>query len=213
VKPARPVLVTRDVKVGTVTTTYTIFRGHTDDTPISPDLDGKLVTLNLVDSLQDFQQNTISTQLWQGLRSGDAIGKILDAAGWTGGRDLDPGCSIFPWWWAEGESAMTALQDVLDSEGPPALLTIGPVGEIVFRDRSHRLTRSASTTSQRTLRGTDGAAEPVIGRGFVYSDNWQNIVNDVVVAGRRAGRDEPRRRVVHRRDHHYPGVELRSTFS
>jgi hypothetical protein len=181
VKPARPVLVTRDVKVGTVTTTYTIFRGHTDDTPISPDLDGKLITLNLVDSLQDFQQNTISTALWQGLRSGDAIGKILDAAGWTGGRDLDPGCSIFPWWWAEGESAMTALQDVLDSEGPPALLTIGPVGEIVFRDRSHRLTRSASTTSQRTLRGTEGAAEPVIGRGFVYSDNWQNIINDVVL--------------------------------
>jgi hypothetical protein len=181
VKPARPVLITRDVKVGTTTTTYTIFRGHIDDTPISPDVDGRLVTVNLVDSLQDFQQNTISTELWQGLRSGDAIGKILDAAGWTGGRDLDPGCSIFPWWWAEGSTAASALQDVLDSEGPPSLLTIGPAGEIVFRDRCHRLTRSASTTSQRTLRGTDGAPEPVIGRGFIYSDNWQNIINDVIL--------------------------------
>jgi hypothetical protein len=181
VKPARPVLITRDVKVATTTTTYTIFRGHIDDTPISPDVDGRLVTVNLVDSLQDFQQNTISTELWQGLRSGDAIGKILDAAGWTGGRDLDPGCSIFPWWWAEGSTAASALQDVLDSEGPPSLLTIGPAGEIVFRDRCHRLTRSASTTSQRTLRGTDSAPEPVIGRGFTYSDNWQNIINDVVL--------------------------------
>src|SRR4030095_14003388 len=34
VKPARPVLMTRTVGA----TTYTIFRGHTDDQPINPDV-------------------------------------------------------------------------------------------------------------------------------------------------------------------------------
>jgi hypothetical protein len=180
-KPYRPVLITRDVKVGTVTTTFTLFRGHTDDAPISPDLDSKIVTLNLVDYLGDFDRNTITTTLYQGLRSGDAIGKILDAAGWTGGRDIDPGSSVFPWWWAEGESALDAMQRVLASEGSPALLTVGSSGEIVFRDRNHRLVRSASTTVQARIQGKTVGAEPVMGRPFTYSDNWQNIVNDVLL--------------------------------
>lgn len=180
-KPYRPVLVTRDVKVGTVTTTYTLFRGHTDDGPISPDIDSKLVSFNLVDYLGDFDRNTITTTLYQGLRSGDAIGKVLDAAGWTGGRDIDSGSSIFPWWWAEGESALDALQRILASEGSPALLTVGPAGEIVFRDRNHRNVRSASLTVQARIQGRAALAEPVMGRPFVYSEDWHQVVNDILI--------------------------------
>lgn len=177
-KPARPVKITRDVTIGAVTTTYVVFIGHTDDSPISPDPNSKLAQFNLVDSLQDFQQNTISTDLWQGLRTGDAIGKILDAAGWTGTRDIDSGASILPWWWSDGESASEALQKVMQAEGYPSLLSIGTAGEVVFRDRLHRKIRTASLTSQATLTGT-GKVEPVMGRDFQYSDAWQNVVNDV----------------------------------
>lgn len=179
-KPARPVLITRDVTVAGVTTTYTIFRGHTDDSGISPDPDAKTVQIGLVDSLSDFQQNTISTALFQGLRSGDAVNKILDAAGWTGARDIDTGASVFPYWWADGESAFDALQRVLASEGSPALLTMSSTGGIVFRDRSHRLIRSASTSSQTTFYGS-GTTEPIMGRTFQYSEAWQNIVNNVLM--------------------------------
>jgi hypothetical protein len=65
-KPARPVLLQRVVSA----TTYTLFRGHTSDTPIDPDTDTKRVTLNLIDGLADFQDVTITTGVSQGIRSG-----------------------------------------------------------------------------------------------------------------------------------------------
>lgn len=175
VKPARPVKVTRVVGG----TTYTVFRGHTDDSPLDPDLDAKTVTVNLVDYLQDFQQNPISTTLFQGLRTGGAINAVLDAAGWTGGRDIDSGATIIPWWWADGKDAFTALQEIVASEGSPALLAVGVNGEIIFRDRQHRLVRSSSTTVQKVLRGTEATSEPRMLRGSSYSDGWANIVNNV----------------------------------
>jgi hypothetical protein len=176
VKPARPVVVKRTVGA----TTYTIFRAHTDDSPINPDLESKTVTLSCVDYLADFRGVTITTALYQGIRTGQAIGYILDAAGWTGGRDIDTGATVIPWWWEEGADAFDALQKVLASEGAPALLTIDTTGAVVYRDRHHRLVRSASTTSQSTWRGS--VIEPIMGTGFSYSDNWSNIVNYVSLA-------------------------------
>ncbi len=169
-KPARPVLVTRTIGA----TTYTLFRGHTDFAPINPDVEARNVTVALVDSLQDFRRKKISTGLYNGLRTGDAIGLVLDAAGWTGGRDLDPGATLIPWWWLSDTDALTALQDLVASEGPPALLTIGSSGEIVFRDRHHRILDARSLTSQSTWRGS--TVEPVM-QGYVYDDAWGNIVN------------------------------------
>jgi hypothetical protein len=176
VKPARPVQITRTVGA----TTYTLFAGHTDDSPLNPDLAAKTVSLNLVDTLADFRGVTIATELYQGIRTGAAIGLVLDAVGWTGGRDLDTGATLMPWWWEDGGDAFTALQKILASEGPPALLTVDTSGGIVFRDRLHRYVRAASTTSQSTWRG-DGQVEPVMG-GYAYNDAWSNIVNSVTVS-------------------------------
>jgi hypothetical protein len=174
-KPARPVLLQRVVSA----TTYTLFRGHTSDTPIDPDTDTKRVTLNLIDGLADFQDVTITTGVSQGIRSGTAIGLILDAAGWTGGRDIDGGASVFPLWWEDGTDAYSALQKVVASEGPPALLAMGVSGEIIFRDRHHRLTRAASTTVQASFNGgASTSTEPVM-QGMTYSGNWSSVVNNV----------------------------------
>lgn len=177
VKPARPVKITRVVGANT----YVIFYGHTDDSPINPDVESKTVGFSLVDSLADFRGQTISTPLFQGLRTGAIIDTILTAAGWTGGRDLDTGATVVPWWWADGADVLDMLTQIVVSEGPPALLTMGPAGEIVFRDRHHRLIRTASTASQSTWRGTPGT-EPVMSRGFVYDDAWRNIVNNVSIS-------------------------------
>lgn len=173
-KPGRPVLITRTV----TGTTYTILRARTDESPINPDLESKLVSFTLVDYLADLRDQKVSTPLYQGIRTGQAVGYVLDAVGWTGARDLDVGATVMPWWWEEGATAAEALQRILASEGPPALFTIdSATGGIIFRDRLHRLIRAASTTSQGTWRG-DGAVEPVMGRGFRYDDAWQNIVNN-----------------------------------
>lgn len=169
-KPARPVLVQRTIGA----TPFTLFRGHTDYTPLNPDLNARTVSVSMVDALQDFRGQVISTGLYSGLRTGDAVGLVLDAAGWTGARDLDPGATYIPWWWLSNVDALTALQDLVASEGPPGLLTVGSSGEIVFRDRHHRLLDTRSLTSQSTWRGS--GAEPVM-QSLVYDEAWTNIVN------------------------------------
>jgi len=170
-KPARPVIIRRTVSG----TTYVMLVAHTTDDPINPDTDAKTVSFSLEDSLADFKGQTVSTALYSGIRTGDAIGFVLDAVGWTGGRDLDAGVTYIPYWWEERTDAFEALSKLLASEGPPALLTVGTAGEIIFRDRHHRLTRAASLTSQATWRGS--GVEPVMGVGFTYDDAWRNIVN------------------------------------
>lgn len=170
IKPARPVLIQRTIGA----TTFTLFRGHTSSSPLNPDVDSQKVRVSLVDALADFQRQTVTCDLVNGIRTGTAIGLVLDAAGWTGGRDLDPGVTVIPWWWLNGADALGALQDLVASEGPPALLTVGSSGEIVFRDRHHRLLKARSLTSQSTWRGS--GAEPVM-NAFTYDDAWGNVVN------------------------------------
>jgi hypothetical protein len=207
VKPSRPVRITRTTPTpgtpesfgdvygdtyfdtyggttGTVTssaTTFTLFTGYTDDSPINPDIDSRTVTLSLVDALARFRGQTITTPLYMGVRSGQAINYILDAAGWPANlRDIDPGGSIFPWWWEDNTDALTAMDKVLRSEGPPSLLTMGPLGEVIYRDRHHRLIRPNSITSQSTWRGS-GPLEPVMARPFIYDEAWRNIINTATV--------------------------------
>lgn len=89
----------------------------------------------------------LSTPLYRGLRTGDAIGLVLDAIGWTGSREIDAGATVMPWWWAEGDDAATAITKIVHSEGAPAIAYVRG-GTFVFKDRHHRLTSSRSTTSQ-----------------------------------------------------------------
>jgi hypothetical protein len=119
----------------------------------------------------------ISTPLYQGITTGQAIGYILDACGWSAPlRDLDNGATVIPFWWEDNTDALTALDKVLRSEGPPAMLTVDSTGAIVFKDRHHRLVDTASLTSQATWRG-DGLIEPVMNVPFDYDEAWRNIVN------------------------------------
>jgi hypothetical protein len=163
-KPARPVRIRREVAGAP----YTLFVGHTDDTPINPDTNAHTVSVSCVDDLADMRGQNLSTQLYRGVRTGEAIGLILDACGWTGARYLDPGATVIPWWWEDGTDALTALDKVVRSEGPPALLTKAADGGIIFLDRHHRLLRPASLTPQAIWRRFDG---------FSYDDAWRNVIN------------------------------------
>lgn len=188
-KPARPVEITREIGGFTIPFTigagavvlatdfYSIFTGHTDDTPINPDPKSKDVTISMVDNLADFRGVNISTAVYSGVRTGEAIDLILDAYGWTGGRDLDAGATVMPWWWEDGTDALDALEKLVRCEGPPAMLTIGVDGAVVFRDRHHRLTSTPSITSQGTWRHVRNGVDPVMSEPFVYDDAWRNIIN------------------------------------
>lgn len=197
IKPARPVKIIRtltdtqdvysdeysDFFGGAGGTTETVlFIGHTDDSPINPDVDSKTVTLSLVDSLADFRGQTISTALYAGKRTGEAIDIILDQCGWTGGRDLDDGATVMPWWWEDNTDALDALEKLVRCEGPPALLTIGVDGGIIFKDRHHRLVDAPSITSQDTWYNVTGFGEPVMSAPFIYDEAWRNIINTGLIS-------------------------------
>ena len=177
IKPARPVRIQRTVGANT----YTLFAGHTDDTTLSPDFSNRSVSVSLVDFLADFRNLTISTALYAGKFTGEIIDIILDEAGWEGGRTLDQGGTVVSYWWEDGTDALEALEKVIRSEGPPAYLTVGADGSIIFKDRHHRLIDSGSITSQDTWFGA--TTEPVISAPMVYDDGWRNIVNHGLVEG------------------------------
>jgi hypothetical protein len=157
--------------------TYSVFRGTTDQFDLSPQ--DRSVDCTGVDGLASLKGVTIDTELYHAVTTGEAIGLVLDAAGWpVADRDLDRGATTIRWWWESNVDAFQALERILNSEGPPAMLTVGADGKIVFRDRHHRLTRAASLTSQATFR--DGGADPVFS-GFTYDHGWRDIVNAVTI--------------------------------
>lgn len=151
--------------------------GRTARYDVQPAIGHRSVTIGAVDALAGLRGQTVSTDLYTGIRTGDAIGVLLDAVDWpTDARDLDSGASLLPWWWLSATDAWTALTDLLHSEGPPAIVYVDPDGKIVFRDRHHRITRSASGTSQATFR-PDGD-EPVYSE-VIYDHGWDTIANAI----------------------------------
>lgn len=161
-------------------TTTTLYDGYTDTVDIKPGISDRSMQIGCVDALGRLKGVTITTSLYQGLRTGTAIGYILDAVGWpTAARDLDSGGTYMPFWWLDNADAYQALMDLIWSEGAPALVTVDGQGRIVFRDRHHRLTRSASLTAQATWRSS--ATEPVLSDPITYNHGWAEIVNSVSV--------------------------------
>lgn len=131
-------------------TTYSLFNGRLDDFEVHADRSDRSVTFSALDGLSLLQSVSLSTALYQGLRTGDVVGLILDEIGWTAARDLDPGATIVPFWWSES-NAFEALQEIVLSEGPPAIAYVDPAGTFVFKDRHHRILDTVSLVSQATF--------------------------------------------------------------
>lgn len=125
----------------------------------------------------------LSTPLYTGIRTGDAITVILDAIGWTGGRSIDPGATCMPFWWAEGIDAATAVNQMVDAEGLPSIAYVQG-STFYFRDRHHRILNARSVTSQATVSqnypaASFGADLKIKRDSFSYDDGQKFIVNDV----------------------------------
>jgi hypothetical protein len=166
-------------------TTY-LFTGRIDDFDVQVSRTNRTVSFSFLDGLALLNGIKLSTPLYQAVRTGQVINTILDAAGWTGPRDIDNGATVMPFWWVEGTDALSAIQDVVKSEGPPSIAYQAPDGTFVFRDRHHRLLDSSSVTSQARFAAPllmNCAAPAVTGlhftEPFTYSNGWRDIVNAV----------------------------------
>ena len=181
--PGRPVKITATQDAATTT----IYRGFLDDYTLSPNRGDRAVTMSCLDLMARFQQaNPLSTPLYASIRTGDAIGYILDALGWpSGDRDLDPGASTIRWWWEEGADGLTALARMLAAEGPPAICYVDTSANFVYRDRHHRYLRSASTASQATFTSGSSAETSTTvtySQPMTYDTGWRDICNTIIAA-------------------------------
>lgn len=160
-------------------TTYSLFRGYLDDYELEPR--SQSVHFTALDLLHKLKQAEVSTELYQSIQSGEAVNKLLDAIGWpTADRDIDQGASVLRWWWEDGTDGFEALRRIVDSEGPPAFAFVAPDGKFVFRDRHHRIKRTASTTVQATF--TAAGSEPRFSsQGFKYNIGWRDLINQVII--------------------------------
>lgn len=159
---------------------YPLYAGVLDDFDYNPD------DLELTGTVSDAwgkpSAEVLSTPLYQGMRTGDLVGVVLDACGWVGPRDIDPGATLVPFWWAEGKDAATAVQELVDSEGPPAIAYVDS-GTFVFRDRHHRILDANSVTSQATFShiypptNMLGADFKILRGSSNYNHGRKNIVN------------------------------------
>jgi hypothetical protein len=179
--PGRPVKITATQDAATTT----IYRGFLDDFTVSPNRGGRTVTMSCLDAVARFAQaNPISTPLYASVRTGTAIGLILDALGWPGGaRDLDPGASTIRWWWEEGTDGLTALNRMLAAEGPPAICFVDTNANFVFRDRHHRLLDAPSTAVQATFTNgtsTETATTVTYSQPMTYDTGWRDICNTII---------------------------------
>lgn len=160
--------------------TYELHEGFLDDFTIDPNPGSRRAAFGSLDGLGAAINRPISTVLHEGVTTGEAIGLVLDELGWpTDKRDLDAGSTTIQFWWEEGTGAWEALQKLLASEGPPAILYVDGTGTVIFRDRHHRLVRSESTASQATF--SDSGTEPNFSVGFAYDYGWRDIVNTVSI--------------------------------
>lgn len=159
-------------------TTYVLYNGFLDNFSIKPEYGQRSADVTCLDALGQLNGVKVSTSMYTGIRTGTAVGYVLDAAGWPAAlRDLDPGATIMPWWWLDEADAWQALQELADSEGPASLLSVDGDGKIVFRDRHHRLLTAASQTVQATWRSS--GTEPTVSAPATYNHGWKEIVNDI----------------------------------
>ena len=116
-------------------------------------------------------------------RTDQAVGDILDDVGWTsaGDRDLDTGKTTISRFWMSGKKTIDALRLVEEAEA--GFIKESKSGQVAFENRFHRLTQTASTTSQATFSDADGAAHTF--KAIAQADPLATIVNHVEATARK----------------------------
>jgi hypothetical protein len=167
--------------------THALFSGRIDDYDVHADYGDRTAEFTFLDALNDLSGIKLSTGVYGSMRTGELVNTILDLVGWTAGRDIDEGATVVRYWWAEGADALGAINDLVKSEGPPALAYVDPSGTFVFRDRHHRLLRTQSREVRAYFSGGrlgDCEADPPatgydFTKPFTYSHGWRDVVNSV----------------------------------
>jgi hypothetical protein len=161
--------------------TYMLHAGILDDFGVDATAVARTFSGTSLDAWGRPNGTSLSTAVYTGVRTGDAIGVVLDAMGWTGPRAVDPGATVIPYWWEQDSSPSDAIKKLVCSEGPPAIAYV-EAGTFVFRDRHHRIRTSATsvaTFSHIVPAGPAGTDYKIEKDTFQYDHGLKSIVNSV----------------------------------
>lgn len=163
--------------------TYRLFDGPLDDHSVDSLAVARTFSGTALDGWGAEDTTPLSTIVYTGIRTGEAINVVLDEAGWTGGRNIDAGATVIGWWCEEGTSPGEAVDRLVAAEGTPAIAYVAG-GVFHFHDRHHRAFDDRSLTSQGTfthlLPGSVNATgvDFKIEKGtFGYDHGLKSIVN------------------------------------
>ena len=159
------------------------WQGKLDRILPAPAAEGvKTATLTAVGTLGYLNQFETQLASQTNRRTDQAIGAILDDVGWTESddRDLETGKTTISRFWISGKKAIDALRLVEEAEA--GFLLESKSGQIAFQNRHHRITQTASTTSQATFSDADGAAHTCV--EVDQDDPLGTIVNHVEATAR-----------------------------
>lgn len=149
-------------------TTYTVFTGVIQE--INPVGYNQTVEIVIEDGLRWLADQNVETTIYQQTDAKTAIGAILDAAYWPTlwGRDLGSGADLYDYWWARGDSALSEIRTLTDSE--IGRFHVAADGEFMFRSRQTSETSALSVTQSELL------ANPIIPQPWSFRRNTVKVL-------------------------------------
>jgi len=160
-----------------------IASGAVDDIHQTTELGSQRVGLDNLGTMSMLVGQNVTVAIQSNIRTDQAIGLLLDAAGWPAGqREISIGDTTLTYWWCDDRSPWDALLELLASEGPCQLYQDGS-GVIHFENRNYRTITTRSTTSQADFRDVDTGG--LWFTGLSYEPGYKNIYNRATFSTRR----------------------------
>lgn len=156
-------LVGRHVRLSAVysATTYYLWYGVVQEAREFADGLQKRVAVRCYGRLIELDKEIV-TDLYVGIWLHEAVGHVLDAAGWpTAARDIDTSDTFIRVFWGSGQSALSLLQSLASADGVGATFYVDGQGDFVWRSDAARWTDARSTTSRATF-ATSPTSDPAM---------------------------------------------------
>lgn len=129
--------------------------------------------------LAHYQAGTIAHGHPMGERTGDRIGRILDAIGWpTADRAISTGSTVCGTWEPDGGNALSQIRALESLE--QGLFYIAADGKATFRDRNWLRVNSRAITARYTY-GDGGGSEIPYGDIEIDGNHLEHVRNTVTV--------------------------------
>lgn len=152
-----------------------LWTGILDDIAQFPERSNLSVGMRCLGTLSRLIGKTVSTPLYENITIDQAIGYVLDAAGWPSiERALQPSPVVLRYFWAANQDAFQLIESLRITEALWSGIYEDPDGNIVFENADARTTQTRSTVSQATFTQSDMVS-------ISYSPNFRDVIQGCVI--------------------------------